>query len=653
MFISTKLSSLLLIISQVSLSSQDETTEACGDLALESIPSKYATNMMMNMQFGSVGRTQAIYEASDRDQMKAFISVVTQDNMNIDNDTTPRLVVEEMLWNPELSGVKNFLHLQMIGEAGVDGFFCNSDKVRNGSFIQWLFGYDGSQGFPSVASMLHENVQYTPGCPTVINGIPVNTYRGEWEIKEWEAKLKVKYYWSDKTQWQGSAGINRSVPVAAVMEGEATIAGRKEQMKIEIDYADFVELSLPPEFYLPKSDLWCYGRGMNDKVPEIPPEISYTEEILLLWVDEEGQPINVVLPRNVWLDHNRKLTRTDYKPIDTSNTDPFDGKKGFVSQISDVNTGLSYTINMDLGNCTIDYLTDQSGSVIIHDGHIHMENPFFDMNYDLFAFNGVRGDRSIDIDAYLRDHSPFHSTGEHNITDVFYLSSSDYEVQDGVLPERLVPTRVEKYPTKDFNKPFEKFIMNIFHFSKQSPDFSIYDVSPCFEENEKMHIMVRMGWNEAMDIENTRKIFNDEIRFAVSLWGQVNYIRIVNIEFDIDFDNSALYVIWTLLDYPKNMDVDLHDLPDAIRPLDEIKDNIKEAVDKKVFTVKVYTNDGKGGFVMSQAEPGSLRVLGDRSSGSYTHKTGYSSGSMAALGIMMLIITVAAILALLVFVLKW
>ena len=90
-----------------------------------------------------------------------------------------------------------------------------------------------------------------------------------------------------------------------------------------------------------------------------------------------------------------------------------------------------------------------------------------------------------------------------------------------------------------------------------------------------------MGWNEAMDIENTRKIFNDEIRFAVSLWGQVNYIRIVNIEFDIDFDNSALYVIWTLLDYPKNMDVDLHDLPDAIRPLDEVVDNISFKIFQK------------------------------------------------------------------------
>lgn len=120
--------------------------------------------------------------------------------MNIDNDTRPRLVFEEMLWNPELSGIKEFLHLQYIGSDGVGGYFCNADRVRNGSFIQWLFGYDGSQGFPSVASMLHENVQYTAGCPTVINGIEVNTYKGVWEIPEWEANLDVKYYWSGERE---------------------------------------------------------------------------------------------------------------------------------------------------------------------------------------------------------------------------------------------------------------------------------------------------------------------------------------------------------------------------------------------------------------------------------------------------------------------
>ena len=105
--------------------------------------------------------------------------------------------------------------------------------------------------------MLHMAGPYEPGCPTVINGIPVNTYRGVWTIDAWQASLNVKYYWSgqhsrcityhppllrntqyftlfsaDKEQWESSAGRNRSVPVAAVMEGEASIAGRTDTIKV-------------------------------------------------------------------------------------------------------------------------------------------------------------------------------------------------------------------------------------------------------------------------------------------------------------------------------------------------------------------------------------------------------------------------------------
>ena len=32
-------------------------------------------------------------------------------------------------------------------------------------------------------------------------------------------------------------------------------------------------------------------------------------------------------------------------------------------------------------------------------------------------------------------------------------------------------------------------MMNVFHFSKNSPDFSIYDISPCFEPDQQMHLM--------------------------------------------------------------------------------------------------------------------------------------------------------------------
>ena len=59
----------------ISVSSQD-----CGDLALEEIPKAYATDIMMNIQLGDgdgddpVGRSISIYEASDSDQMKSYIT---------------------------------------------------------------------------------------------------------------------------------------------------------------------------------------------------------------------------------------------------------------------------------------------------------------------------------------------------------------------------------------------------------------------------------------------------------------------------------------------------------------------------------------------------------------------------------------------------
>jgi hypothetical protein len=39
---------------------------------------------------------------------------------------------------------------------------------------------------------------------------------------------------------------------------------------------------------------------------------------------------------------------------------------------------------------------------------------------------------------------------------------------------------------------------------------------------------------------------------------------------DIDFDNKAFFVIFTVLGYPPGMDELLNELPDAIRPLPEV-----------------------------------------------------------------------------------
>jgi hypothetical protein len=176
------------------------------------------------------------------------------------NQTVPELLMETMIWNPELSGVKEFLSIVTRDEDGNTGSFCGADELKPGSFMQWMFGYKPGQGFPGVAGMIHmADADYVAGCPTVVRGkgvyachiyysssscqgIEVNTYHGLWKIAEWDADMSVDYYWSDPYKWESSAGRSIAVPVSAVLEGMATIGGMRDILKITIDYSDFFEV---------------------------------------------------------------------------------------------------------------------------------------------------------------------------------------------------------------------------------------------------------------------------------------------------------------------------------------------------------------------------------------------------------------------------
>ena len=92
--------------------------------------------------------------------------------MLINNETVPQLVTETMLWNPELSGVKEFLNIYTRDADGNSGSFCGADTLKPGSFMQWMFGYKPGQGFPGVAGMIHmSDANYVSGCPTIVNGM--------------------------------------------------------------------------------------------------------------------------------------------------------------------------------------------------------------------------------------------------------------------------------------------------------------------------------------------------------------------------------------------------------------------------------------------------------------------------------------------------
>ena len=76
----------LLLVSRAALTLNMEemaATDACGELALEELPKKYETNMMMNIKFGDFpGQSRNIYETVDGERMKSYISVATGENQH-------------------------------------------------------------------------------------------------------------------------------------------------------------------------------------------------------------------------------------------------------------------------------------------------------------------------------------------------------------------------------------------------------------------------------------------------------------------------------------------------------------------------------------------------------------------------------------------
>ena len=60
---------------------ESHTTEACEDMELIKLPSAYATTIMMNVMLGrEKGFSMSMYEASDSDLGKSFISAYRGSN---------------------------------------------------------------------------------------------------------------------------------------------------------------------------------------------------------------------------------------------------------------------------------------------------------------------------------------------------------------------------------------------------------------------------------------------------------------------------------------------------------------------------------------------------------------------------------------------
>ena len=65
-----------------------------------------------------------------------------------------------------------------------------------------------------------------------------------------------------------------------------------------------------------------------------------------------------------------------------------------------------------------------------------------------------------------------------------------------------------------------------------------------------MHILIKTGWDETFIISQGLKKARDQVRLSLQQAAQITPIRVQNIELTERPDEKALYIIFTILDFP-------------------------------------------------------------------------------------------------------
>ena len=109
------------------------------------------------------------------------------------------------------------------------------------------------------------------------------------------------------------------------------------------------------------------------------------------------------------------------------------------------------------------------------------------------------------------------------------LTSSSYLIQQDGDGTRMVPGRISRWPGKSYDDYTKRVTWNIFRFTKSKGEFQDYNIIPCFEETQLMHVLIKMSWNMAMDFQAVEEL-QRYARSALKTTMEITALRVQDIE---------------------------------------------------------------------------------------------------------------------------
>ncbi|XP_033126569.1 uncharacterized protein LOC117124445 [Anneissia japonica] len=431
-----------------------------------------------------------------------------------------------------------------------------------------------------------------------IRGIPTNHWRAC--INETGLNSFYADYFFTVPGYATAYGSDQ-IPVRVVINGTSQNANTSETNDITnvYEFAFFRPTTKynPYIFQTPRG-VYCEGRekfNLTKPLPTIPEDIRMRIEII-------SPNARRIENTDAWLSETFKLVRYDHTAV-VSRSDLYYDVGDTISEIHDYNTSVAYIINKRIGTCVVLPISNTSYEAVPTDpAHVRMRTAqelFFgltDMNYE---YEGEKYIRNILTDTWIGEGSETLKEQTYTSTWEWFFTAENWT--ENMVSSDSVPIRIDirSKPEVGILEPFI-FALSIYEFRASINDFTVFDASTCFAENQKKILQFQISGDSIGYVIHSPTLFLKSCQFSIAENARVSFVRVAKVTYD--YDDVKIYVTFTLLDKAP-IDGDIYNPTDEIS-LSEAFDTLEKSINREELIIYMNVNDKQYEFV---AIPYSLR----------------------------------------------
>ncbi|OWF53450.1 uncharacterized protein LOC110446368 [Mizuhopecten yessoensis] len=510
---------------------------------------------------------------------------------------------------------------------------CTASKLSDSS-QRFMFGYQTRPGQTghifSAGQALHfqTDAKEVYMGQSMVRGIAVDVWQSCQYWDTFDATMTVQWYFSASTEWDTAVG--QPVPVGAYVKGFVWDTPTSTPRPIEhmYDIFHFRPSSPPDSIFQTPPGVLCTNRSNTKTVPSVPDAFSFTVEVV-------DKTLNAVSYMTEYYDSVNNFVRYTYRPSPTDNS-PFGTND--LTEVHDFNTGVAYVTDQMHGNCTamnIDLTFDgaRNGATTLR---LISSREFFYFNAINFTYEGVNKVRDIDADTWVGKR-PNYPPGIGGVsTWQWYFTTNNWFDTNTGMSQGGVPIQMNI----DAPNAGMSYEYHMFNFKNSVPNLLNYDVSACYIDRDRRMFQMKFPGQYTSVVDSNLDQFKYFVLVALTKTMSVSALRVSNLQVIFDKD---IVVSFEVLDVaPILGDVTNHRVE---TPLDTAATKLINKIHSKQFFITMHFNNNQdftGMIPMPKSLIETTYLWNSQTGTAIPQKTsGYGAGVMAAVGVVVPIVSAA------------